>query len=160
MNDRSVERGELSSWVVLALACAICCALCTADAARAQASAGEDATLQAAQAALLGGDPFGADIRVHYYEILRRSPGKAFLLDLALPGAGSVYTGLWGNTVVAASLSVVGAGLWIAGAARGRDDLGWAGVGTFTAGRVYGLVSAPLGASLLNAAFRRHLGLT
>jgi hypothetical protein len=107
----------------------------------------------------LGADPFGGEIRAHYYEILKRSPAKSLLLDLALPGAGSVYTHLWGNTIVAATLSAVGAGLWIAGAVREREDLWWAGAGTFAAGRVYGLVSAPVGASLLNAAYRRHLGL-
>jgi hypothetical protein len=31
---------------------------------------------------------------------------------------------------------------------------------TFTAGRVYGLISAPVTAVLLNAAYRRQLGIT
>lgn len=104
-------------------------------------------------------DPFGSEVRLHYYELLRRSPWKALLLDVALPGAGSVYTHLYANTAVAATLSLVGAGLWIAGAVKAHDGLWWAGAGTFAAGRVYGIVSAPVGATLLNAAFRRHLGL-
>ena len=100
MNCRSPEGWEPPAWAVLALV--LFSALLADASAHAQESASEDAALQAA---LLGGDPFGTEIREHYYEVLRRSPGKAFLLDLALPGAGSVYTGLWANTIVAATLS-------------------------------------------------------
>jgi hypothetical protein len=81
------------------------------------------------------------------------------LLDLALPGAGSVYTGLYANAIVTGVVSLAGAALWIAGAAKHDDALWWSGAGTFAAGRAYGLVSAPVGASLLNAAFRRHFGI-
>ena len=47
---------------------------------------------------------------------------------------------------------------WIAGAVRDREPLEWTGVGIFAGARAYGLVSAPLGALLLNAAFRRQFG--
>jgi hypothetical protein len=97
-------------------------------------------------------------VRRQYYGLLRRSPTKAFLWDLALPGAGSVYTGLYANAVATGVITLVGAGLWIAGAAADHDGLWWAGMGTFTGGRAYGVVSAPIGAALLNAAFRRQFG--
>jgi|GEM_PF-6725464 len=98
------------------------------------------------------------EVRTRYYETLRRSPRRAFLLDLALPGAGSVYTKLYANTVVAATLSVAGAGLWIAGAVKHDDALWWSGAGTFAAGRLYGIVSAPIGARWFNAALQSYLG--
>jgi hypothetical protein len=104
--------------------------------------------------------PYAPAVRQHYYELLARSPGKAFLWELALPGAGHVYAGFYVQAAVAASLSVAGAGLWIAGALRDNDELWWAGAATFSAGRAYGLVSAPISAALLNAAFRRQLGIS
>jgi hypothetical protein len=104
--------------------------------------------------------PYAEGIRRQYYALLARSPAKALLWELALPGAGHVYTGFYVQAVIAASVSLCGAGLWIAGAARDRDDLWWAGAATFAAGRSYGLISAPVSAALLNAAFRRQLGIT
>jgi hypothetical protein len=104
--------------------------------------------------------PFGGVLGRHYYAQLRKSPGKALLLDLALPGAGNVYTGLYANAAITGAVSLLGAALWIAGAARDHDGLWWSGAGVFAAGRAYGLVSAPVGAALLNAAFRRQFGLS
>jgi hypothetical protein len=103
--------------------------------------------------------PYAREVRVHYYERLARSPAKALAWDLLLPGAGSLYTGLYVNTIVAASVSLLGASLWVAGAAKDHDALWWSGMATFGAGRAYGVVSAPVGARLLNAAYRRHFGL-
>jgi hypothetical protein len=103
--------------------------------------------------------PYAAAIRQHYYALLARSPAKAFLWELGLPGAGHVYSGFYVQAAVAATLSVAGASLWVAGAARDDDALWWAGAGTFAAGRVYGLISAPVSAALLNAAFRRQFGI-
>jgi hypothetical protein len=104
--------------------------------------------------------PFTEEVRRFYYARLRRSPTKALLWDLALPGAGSVYDGFYVNAGITAGLSLLGAGLWIAGAAKDHDALWWSGMGTFVGARVYGVVSAPVAAKLLNAAFRRHLGIT
>jgi hypothetical protein len=104
--------------------------------------------------------PYAQAVRAHYYELLARSPAKAFGWELALPGAGHVYAGFYAQAAVSAGLTLAGAGLWIAGAVRDERALWWAGAGTFAAGRCYGLVSAPLSAALLNAAFRRQLGIT
>ncbi|MFT3926268.1 MAG: hypothetical protein QM778_27230 [Myxococcales bacterium] len=142
---------------------ALGCALLSPGVVRAQA-AGEPpesgATLEAeVPVGSLWTDPFSSEIRVRYYEVLRRSPSKAFLLDLALPGAGSAYVGLYGNTVVASVLSVAGASLWIAGAVKHQDALWWSGMGVFAGGRAYGLISAPVGARWFNAALQAHFGL-
>jgi len=77
-----------------------------------------------------------------------------------LPGAGSVYDGIYVNAIIAASVSLAGAGLWVAGAVRHDDTLRWTGIGTFAAGRGYGLVSATVGAMLFNAALQRQLFLS
>jgi hypothetical protein len=106
-----------------------------------------------------GAIPFAPDVCAHYYQALRRSPSKAFLWELGLPGAGSIYDGLYANAVVTGVLTLAGTALWIAGAVTDNDALWWSGAGLFIGGRVYGLVAAPLGASLLNRAFRRVLGL-
>jgi len=95
----------------------------------------------------------------HTYLRLRRDPWLAFGYDALVPGAGSLYTGIHVHAIVAFSVSVLGAGLWTAGAIWARDDLWWAGALGFGLGRTYGLVAAPLGAALLNAAFRRQLGI-
>jgi hypothetical protein len=104
--------------------------------------------------------PHAEVIRRHYYELLARSPAKALLWELALPGAGHVYSGFYVQAGVSASLSLAGAALWAAGTARHHERLWWAGAATFAAGRSYGLISAPVSAALLNAAFRRQLGIT
>lgn len=104
--------------------------------------------------------PFSGTIGRHYYEQLRKSSGKALLLDLALPGAGNVYTGIYVNAAITGAVSLLGAALWIAGAASDHDGLWWGGAGVFAAGRTYGLISAPVGAALLNAAFKRQFGLS
>ncbi|HEX6244045.1 MAG TPA: hypothetical protein VFZ61_24180, partial [Polyangiales bacterium] len=101
---------------------------------------------------------YATQVRLHYYEILSRSPTKAFLWELALPGAGHIYTGFPIQAAVAIGLSVAGAAMWIGGAARDSDAWWWAGIATFTLGRTYGLISAPVSAALLNAAYRRQLG--
>jgi hypothetical protein len=56
-------------------------------------------------------------------------------------------------------VTLLGAALWTSGAVLDQRGLWWAGAGTFVAGRGYGLVSAPVGATMLNAAFQRQLGL-
>jgi hypothetical protein len=104
--------------------------------------------------------PYAPALRQHYYALLARSPAKAFLWELALPGAGHVYSGFYVQAVISASLSAAGAGLWIAGAVREQRPLWWAGLATFSAGRAYGLISAPISAALLNAAFRRQFGIS
>jgi hypothetical protein len=98
-------------------------------------------------------------VRVFYYEQLRRSPWRALAYEGLLPGAGSAYTALFGNAIFTASLSLLGAGLWTYGALADDRNMWWIGAGTFTLGRTYGLVSAPLGAGLLNRAYRKQLRL-
>ena len=104
--------------------------------------------------------PYAPLVREHFYRILARSPAKAFLWELALPGAGHIYNGFPIQAGVAIGLSCAGAALWIAGAVRDQQALWWAGAGTFAAGRLYGLISAPVTAALLNAAYRRQFGIT
>lgn len=123
----------------LSLAVLVCIALCTA---RAEAQVGD------------------REMRLYYYEQLRRSPWRALGYEALLPGAGSAYTGLWGNAIFTASLSVLGAGLWTYGTLADDRRGFWMGAGTFAVARSYGLVSAPLGAGLLNRAFRRQLRLS
>jgi hypothetical protein len=152
-----VLRVRLLSFVVAAWACMASVA-CAQGESEASASMFE----QDMQALPLPGValPFAEEVRLAYYERLRRAPTTALLWELLLPGAGSVYTGLYPNAAITASLSLLGAALWIAGAVRDNDALWWSGMGTFAGARVYGVVSAPLGARWLNAAFRRHFGLT
>ena len=104
--------------------------------------------------------PFEVEVRRHAYAQLARSPWRAVGWELLLPGAGSVYTGVHAAAAISLALSVGGACAWIAGARRDRSVTRWLGVATFAAGRVHGLVSAPMSAVLLNAAFRRQLGLS
>lgn len=104
--------------------------------------------------------PYESTIRNHYYALLARSPAKSFLWELALPGAGHVYSGFYVQAAISAGITLTGASLWIAGAVRDDEQLWWAGAGTFAAGRLYGLISAPISAALLNAAFRRQFGIT
>jgi hypothetical protein len=104
--------------------------------------------------------PYSPLVREYFYDVLARSPTKAFLWELALPGAGHIYNGFPIQAGVAIGLSCAGAALWIAGAARDDSALWWAGMGTFSAGRLYGLISAPVTALLLNAAYRRQFGIT
>ena len=107
------------------------------------------------------GSPYAPLVRQHYYERLAKDPWRALGWEALLPGAGNLYVGLRVPAAVTIGVSVLGAGLWIAGAASGeRPVLLWTGVSTFAAGRVYGLVSAPIGAALLNAAFRGQLGVS
>jgi hypothetical protein len=104
--------------------------------------------------------PFDGEVRRHYYEQLRRSPWHALGYELLWPGAGSLYTGVFAAATLSMALSVGGAALWIAGARRDHAALRGVGIGAFAVGRAHGLVSAPVSAALLNAAFRRQLGLT
>lgn len=104
--------------------------------------------------------PYDAAIRNHYYTLLARSPGKALLLEVALPGAGLAYSKFYLQAAISATLTLAGASLWLAGAVRDDDKLWWAGAGTFASGRLYGVVSAPVSTALLNAAFRRQFGIT
>ena len=104
--------------------------------------------------------PFDTMVRRHYYERLEKQPLRAFGYELLFPGAGSYYTGVYAPAVCTLALSLAGAGMWIAGARRDQPTVMWTGVGVFSGARAFGLVSAPLGAVLLNAAFRQQLGLT
>ncbi|HEX5661728.1 MAG TPA: hypothetical protein VFX59_31270 [Polyangiales bacterium] len=103
--------------------------------------------------------PYTAEVRRHWYATLARNPWRAFGAELLLPGAGNYYVGLNVPAALTLALSCVGASLWIAGARRDRDALMWSGVGLFAGARVYGVVSAPVGAALLNRAFRVQLAL-
>lgn len=124
---------------------------------RAHAQPGPEAT----EVPELLGDPlYASQVRAHFYRVLSRSPTKAFLWELALPGAGHVYVGFRIQAAVAIGLSLAGAAMWIGGAVRDEPGWWWAGMATFTAGRSYGLISAPVSAALLNAAYRRQLGIT
>jgi hypothetical protein len=104
--------------------------------------------------------PYSSLVREHYYRVLSRSPTRAFLWELTLPGAGHFYNGFPIQAAVSIGLSVAGASLWVAGAVRDRPVTYWTGVGLFAGGRLYGLISAPVTALLLNAAYRRQLGIT
>lgn len=110
--------------------------------------------------------PYAPLVRQHYYAQLAKSPWRALGWEALLPGAGNLYVGLRVPAAITLGVSALGAGLWIAGATTqrarvgGRPALLWTGIGTFAAGRVYGLVSAPIGAALLNAAFRGQLGVS
>lgn len=104
--------------------------------------------------------PFADVVRRHYYERLEKRPLRALGYELVLPGAGNYYVGLYLPAACTLALSAAGAGMWVAGARRDDSALTFAGIGMFAGARAYGLVSAPIGAALLNAAFRRQLGLT
>jgi len=104
--------------------------------------------------------PYSPLVRQHYYAQLTKSPWRALGFELLAPGAGNAYVGLYAPAVTTLGVSLLGAGLWVAGAVRNRPVLWWTGVGTLAAGRTFGIVSAPLGAALLNAAFRRQLGIS
>lgn len=103
--------------------------------------------------------PYAGEVRRHWYAQLARNPWRAFGYELLLPGAGNHYVGLRVPAALTLALSCVGASLWIAGAVRDQRALMWSGVGLFAGARVYGVVSAPIGATLLNGAFRAQLGL-
>jgi len=104
--------------------------------------------------------PYAPLVREHYYARLAKSPWKALGLELLAPGAGNLYTGVHVPAAVTLALSLAGAALWVGGAVRDRSALTWTGVGLFAGARTYGIVSAPVGAALLNAAFREQLGIT
>ncbi|MEY4514123.1 MAG: hypothetical protein RLZZ450_6245 [Pseudomonadota bacterium] len=109
--------------------------------------------------------PYAPLVRQHYYAQLAKNPWRALGWEALLPGAGNLYVGLRVPAAMTLGLSALGAGLWVAGAtmqrgAGGRAALLWTGVGTLAAARAYGLVSAPIGAALLNAAFRAQLGVS
>jgi hypothetical protein len=110
-------------------------------------------------ASLVPAPLYASQVRAHYYQLLSRSPTKAFLWELALPGAGHIYTGFPIQAGVAIGLTLAGAAMWIGGAVRDTPGWWWAGMATFTLGRTYGLISAPVSAALLNAAYRRQLGM-
>jgi hypothetical protein len=105
------------------------------------------------------GSPYAPLVREQFYEQLEKRPARALGWELLAPGAGNLYVGLPLPAAATLGLSLLGSSLWIAGALRGHRALMWSGIGTFAGARTYGLVSAPLGAMLLNAAFRRQLGL-
>lgn len=103
--------------------------------------------------------PYADEMRRHFYAQLEKRPWRALGWELLAPGAGNFYTGLYGPAAATLAASMLGASLWLAGALRGRSGLAYAGIATFACARGYGAVSAPVGALLLNAAYRRELGL-
>ena len=105
------------------------------------------------------GSPYAPLVRQQFYEQLEKRPARALGWELLAPGAGNYHVGLYVPAAATLGLSLLGSSLWLAGALRDHPALMWSGIGTFAAARTYGLVSAPLGAMLLNAAFRRQLGL-
>jgi hypothetical protein len=142
-------------WLTLALGFA-----CAASSpVQAQPPAAESEPLDESTDFEAAGGLYAPFLREHYYRVLSRSPTKSFLWELALPGAGHIYNGFPIQAGVAIGLSALGAALWIAGAARDLPPLGWVGMTTFGVGRVYGLISAPVTATLLNAAYRRQFGI-
>jgi len=104
--------------------------------------------------------PYSPLVREGYYEQLAKRPGRAFGWELLVPGGGNYYTGLVAPAAATMGASVLGASLWIAGALTHREPMEWTGLGVFAGARAYGLVSAPIGAALLNAALRQQLGIT
>ena len=105
------------------------------------------------------GSPYAPLVRQQFYEHLEKRPARALAWELLAPGAGNYYVGLYVPAAATLGLSLLGSSLWLAGALRDHPALMWTGIGTFAAARTYGLISAPLGAMLLNAAFRKQLGL-
>jgi hypothetical protein len=144
---------------VLAFGLALCVALAPSPAHAAPPASKSEEPSEPADFESAG-SLYAPFVREHFYRILARSPTKAFLWELALPGAGHFYNGFPIQAGVAIGLTLAGAGLWIAGAVRESPLLWWLGMGTFSAGRVYGLISAPVTAVLLNAAYRRQFGIT
>lgn len=104
------------------------------------------------------GSPYAPMVRTHFYARLAKSPWRALGYELLAPGAGNYYVGLHAPAVATLGASLLGASLSIAGALRDQPAVLWSGIAILGAGRGYGLVSAPLGAALLNAAFRQQLG--
>jgi hypothetical protein len=103
--------------------------------------------------------PYHAEMRAHFYRQLAKSPWRALGWELLFPGAGNYYSALYAPAAATLALSLAGASLWFVGAVREHSVVEHVGLGTFAAARTYGVVSAPLGAVLLNAAFRRQLGI-
>lgn len=134
----------------------VLCLVASAVSAQAPAEEVPAAALGVASPSL---SPAASASKRHTYLRLRKDPWLALGYDALLPGAGSLYDGIYVHAIAAFSVSLVGAGLWIAGAVSDDERLWWAGATTFGAGRAYGLIAAPWGAALLNAAFRRQLGI-
>lgn len=132
-------------------AAAVVLALCVASGAAAQEHGPLASSLES---------PYAPAVRRHYYQLLQKRPWRAFGQELLFPGAGNHYVGLDVPAALTLALSCVGAGLMVAGAVRDRDALLYTGVGTFVGARLYGAVSAPIHAALLNAAFRRQFAIT
>jgi len=106
------------------------------------------------------GSPYAPVLRAQYYEHLFKHPWRALGYELLAPGAGNFYVGLQAPAAITLGASLIGASITVAGALRDRPALLWSGVSLLAAGRAYGLVSAPVGAVLLNAAFRQQLGVS
>ena len=71
----------------------------------------------------LAPSPVTREMNRHLYARLEREPWRALAWDALFPGAGSAYTGLRVNAIVTLSLSVLGAGMWTAGALADDDTL-------------------------------------
>lgn len=144
----------------LALALAMALGLaCVSSPVQASPPAAEGEQLDESTDFEAAGELYAPFLREHYYRLLARSPTKAFLWELALPGAGHVYNGFPIQAGIAIGLSALGSALWIAGAGRDSPPLWWAGMATFGVGRLYGLISSPITAMLLNAAYRSQFGI-
>jgi hypothetical protein len=102
--------------------------------------------------------PYASELRGHLYARLHKSPARAFGYELLVPGLGYAYAGFRVQAVLSAVATVAGAGLWLGGALSDHDALSYAGIATFATARVVGVAGAPIAAALLNAAFRRRLG--
>jgi hypothetical protein len=105
-------------------------------------------------------NPYSPLVRGHLYAQLHKSPWRAGLYEALVPGLGFAYAGFKAQAVVSALASAASLGMLVCGAVADNDALLYTGIGTLSAARAYGVVGAPVSAWALNAAFRRHLGLT
>jgi hypothetical protein len=134
--------------------------VCACSAVSASARAEDSLLAEPLPSVALGvGNPYAPMVSGHLYAQLYRSPARAFGYELLAPGLGFAYAGFKAQAIVSAAATLLGAGLWVAGATTDHDALRYVGIGTFAAARGYGAVGAPTAAALLNAAFRRRLGI-
>lgn len=99
------------------------------------------------------------ELRRALYGQLEKSPWRALGWELLIPGGGYAYTGLHVPAALTMALTLTGASLWVAGSLRERRTTEVIGIVTFAGARGYGAIGAPIGVLLLNAAFRRQLGI-
>jgi hypothetical protein len=131
------------------LSIALACALSSAVTASAQ----DDFSAVSA-------NPYSPLVRGHLYAQLYKSPLRAGLYEALVPGLGFAYAGFTAQALASALTSAASLGVLIGGAVADKDVVFYTGIGALAASRAYGIAGAPLSATALNAAFRRHLGLT